>query len=121
MGVQGFSFLSGNVSATRKRLQWLFFRPCNYTATTPKAFIGLYGGVSADFTHSSAHNTAAKQAAYIPPAPRRKLHSSEQPPYYNKVYKGASLLWIHARRRNIPQTMPAAARPVHPACIRCRG
>lgn len=33
-----------------------------------------------------------------------------QPPYYNKVYKGAAahrLLWIHARRCSISQTMPA--------------
>lgn len=29
--------------------------------------------------------------------------------YYNKVYKGAPLLWIHAQRYSIAQTMPAAA------------
>ena len=40
------------------------------------------------------------------------LYRSAQPAYYNKVYKrvqGCALLWIHARRRSISQTMPAAA------------
>lgn len=74
-----------------------------------------------------AHNTAATQAACAPPAqrwrayrqaqhlhqyqippPRRTLYRPAQPPYYNKVYKGAPLLWIHARRCSITQTMPAA-------------
>lgn len=38
-------------------------------------------------------------------------HRSAQPPYYNKVYKvqGCALLWIHARRCSISQTIPAAA------------
>lgn len=41
--------------------------------------------------------------------PRRTLYRPAQPPYYNKVYKSAAvrLLWIHARRCNIQQTMPA--------------
>lgn len=92
-------------------LQLSFCRQCNYTATTQKPFTGLYSGVSVDLTHSSAHNTAAAQAAYnttcakpegipssvapppIPeiPPPRRTLYRSAQPPYYNKVYKGAPL------------------------------
>ena len=38
------------------------------------------------------------------------LYRSAQPAYYNKVYKrvqGCAMLWIHARRCSIPQTMPA--------------
>lgn len=80
----------------------------NYTTSATKAFTGLYSGVSIDLTNSSAHNTADTQAAYTPPAPRRSayrqaqrlhryqippprrtLYRSGQPPYYNKVYKGA--------------------------------
>lgn len=80
-----------------------------YTAKTPKPFTGLYRGISVDLTHSSAHNTANTQAAYTPPAPRWTLYRPAQPPYYNKVYKGAPLSWIHARRCSIAQTMPAAA------------
>lgn len=127
-GGAGLFFLPGGVSATHKRLQRLFCRPCNYTATTPKSFTRLYRGISVDLTHSSAHNTAATQSAYTPPAPRRRayrqaqhlhryqilptrrtLYRSAQPPYYNNVYKGsgAPLLWIHARWRSTSQTMPA--------------
>lgn len=99
----------------------------NYTAKTPKPFTGICSGVSVDLTNSSAHNTAATQAAYTPPTtrrrayrqalhlhryqiqpPRRTLYRPAQPPYYNNVYKGAPLLWIHARRCSITQTMPAA-------------
>ena len=76
----GLFFLPGGVSATHKRLQRLFFRPCNYTAKTSKAFAGLYNGVSVDLPHSSAHNTADTQAAYAPLAPRRTLYKSAQPP-----------------------------------------
>lgn len=96
-------------------------------------------GVSVNLTHSSAHNTAAAQTAYIPPAPRwrayhqaqhlrryqipaprRTLYRSAQPPYYNKVYKGAGvrLLWIHARQCNIPQTMPARRGQLLPSANR---
>lgn len=38
------------------------------------------------------------------------LYRSAQAAYYNNVYKrvqGCALLWIHARRCSIPQTMPA--------------
>lgn len=104
----GLFFLPGGVSATRKRLQWLFCRPCNYTVTEPKPFTRLYSGVSVDFTHFSAHNTAVTQAAYTPttprwrayrqalhlrqyqiPPPRRTLYRPAQTAYYNNVYKGA--------------------------------
>ena len=98
--------LPGGVSATRKRFQRLFCCPCNYITTTPKAFKGLYSGVSVDLTYSSAHNTADTQAAYTPPAqrwraygqalhlhryqippPRRTLYRSTQPPIIIRYIK----------------------------------
>ena len=115
----GLLFFPGGVSATRKRLQLLF-------CPTPKASTGLYSSVSVNLTHSSAHNTANTQAAYTPPAPRwRAYHQTLHPhryqipaphrdaiqastaAYYNKVYKGAPLLWIHARQYSTSQIMPA--------------
>lgn len=76
------------------------FMQINYTAQTLKPFTGLYSGFPVDLPHSSAHNTASTQAAY-----------------YNKVYKGAPLLWIHARRGSTSQTVPArrvSASGLHP-------
>lgn len=57
------------------------------------------------------HVTAAQRLQHVPDTSRHAetLHSSAQTAYYNNVYKGAGvrrLLWIHARRCNIPQTMP---------------
>ena len=54
-----------------------------------KPFTELYRSFSVDLLHSSAHNTTAIQAAYTPP--RRTLCRLAQPPYYNKVYKGAAV------------------------------
>lgn len=101
----------------------------NYTTNATKQRTWPYKRFSCDLPHSTAYNTRPIQAAIIPPAPRwsvsqrpdalnryqipplrRTLCSSAQPPYYNKVYKGAEvrrLLWIHARQCNIPQTTPA--------------
>ena len=115
-------------TAQYNRLQRVLFRKCNYTAHAIKQRTGLYSGVSCDCTRSTAHATRPTQAAImlfaprwsvsqrrstssahqIPP-PRRTLHRSEQPPYYNKVYKGTTvrLLWIYARRCSRSQTMPA--------------
>ena len=123
-------FLSSCNTATYKRLQQIFCYQCNYTAQTSKAFTGLYRGISVDSTHSSAHNTAATQADYTPPAPRwsahtrpdamhryqiptphRTLYSSAQPPYYNKVYIGVQrrtpVMDLCQTVQRIPQTMPA--------------
>lgn len=115
-------------TATHKRLQCVLCSSCSYTANAAKQRTGLYSGVYCDCTHSTAANSRPTQAAIIPPAPRwsahtrpdalhryrilpprRTLYRSVQTAYYNKVYKGAGarLLWIHARRRSIPQTMPA--------------
>ena len=66
--------------------------------------------LSVDLTYYSAHNTAAAQAAYTPTATRwrayrqaqhphryqiqptrRTLYRPAQPPYYNKVYRGATV------------------------------
>lgn len=106
----GLFFLPGNVSATHRRLRRLLFRPCNYTANATKQLTGLYRGISVNSTHSKAHNTAATQADYAPPAPRwrayrQALHLHQYPDtaatpdavqlstaaYYNKVYKSAPL------------------------------
>lgn len=46
----------------------------NYTTTTQKPFTGLYRGFSVDLPYFSAYNTAAAQAAYTPPAPRRRAY-----------------------------------------------
>ena len=82
----------------------------NYTAHAAKQRTGLYIGVSCDCARSTAHDNSQTKAAIIPPAPRwraytrpealslyqtppprRTLYSSAQPPYYNKVYKGAEV------------------------------
>ena len=92
-----------------KRLQRVLYRPWSYTARTAKRRTGLYRRFSWDLPHSTATNTRPTQAAIIPPAPhwgvsqrrntssiyqipapRRTLHKAAQPPYYNKVYKGAA-------------------------------
>lgn len=109
----GLLFLPVGVSATHKRLQWLFCRQCNYTAKAPKPFTGRYSGISVDLPYSSAHNTAATQAAYTPPAPHRTLYRSAQPPYYNKVYKSAGV-------RPCYESMPDSAayrRPCQPGGV----
>lgn len=86
-------------------VQGFYFCPAAYQPHT-----SVYSGVSVDLPNSSAHNTAATQAAYTPPAPhrrayrqaqrlrryqipptRRTLYRAEQPPHYNKVYKGAAV------------------------------
>lgn len=99
-----------------KRLQRVLYRPCSYTAHAAKQRSGLCRCISSYLSHSTAADTRPTQAAIMPPAqrwsvsqrrntssaypeipaPRRTLDSSAQPPYYNNVYKGASLLWIHA-------------------------
>ena len=82
----------------------------NYTAHAAKQRTGLYRGFSCDLTYSATHDTRPTQAVIIQPAPRwsvsqrcstssayymsaprRTLCSSVQPPYYNKVYKGAAV------------------------------
>lgn len=95
----GLLFLPGGVQATYKRLRHVLCSPCSYTTHAAKQRTGLYRGISVNLTHSKAHNTAATQAEYIPPArrwsvsqhrstssvyqiptPRRTLHSLAQPP-----------------------------------------
>lgn len=124
----GLFFLPDSVSATHKRLQRLFCRPCNYTATETKPFTELCSGFSVNLTHSSAHNTIDTQAAYTPPAQHRR-HTVKRSTCTNIRYHRraerhtdqhnrpiiiryirvqlCALLWIHARRCIIAQTMPA--------------
>lgn len=94
--------------ALYKRLQRVLRRQCSYTAHATKRRAGLYRGVSCDCSHSAANDTRPIQSTITPPAPRwsvsqyrstsstyqippsrRTLYRSSQPPYYNKVYKGA--------------------------------
>ena len=125
--------------APYKRLQRVLHRPCSYTAHATKQRTGLYRGFSCNLTNSTAHDTRPIQQAIAPPAtrwsvlqrpdalcryqipPRRTLYSSAQTAYYNNVYKGAGgapLLWIHARRRSISQTMPARRGQLLPSADR---
>ena len=95
-------------TATQKRLQRVLCCPCSYTARATKQRTELYRGFTRDYARSTAHDIRPTQADIIPPAqcwsvsqrpdglhryqilpPLRTLHSSAQPPYYNKVYKGA--------------------------------
>lgn len=137
--VQGFCFALLQCSQY-KRLQRVLFRSCSYTAHTAKRHTWLYRRFSCDFPYSTARDTRPTKAAIIPcatrwstsqrrstssayqiPAPRRTLYSSAQPPYYNKVYKGAAvrpMLWIHAGRCSIPQTIPARRGQLLPSADR---
>ena len=138
--VQGFSFCPAAREPLTSIYRDLSAVHAIYTARTPKPFTWLYRSVSVNSTHSRAHNTAATQAACTPPAsrwrayrqaqhlhryqiptPRRTLYRPAQPPYYNKVYKGAAvrpMLWIHAGRCSIPQTIPARRGQLLPSADR---
>lgn len=121
------------------RLQLVLYYKCSYTAHATKQCTGLYRRFSCDLPHSTAYNTRPTQAAIIPsaprwsvsqrrntssayqiPAPHRTLYRPAQPPYYNKVYKGAGvrLLWVHAKQCSIPQTMQARRGQLLPSADR---
>lgn len=138
----GLFFLPGGVSASRNRLRLSFCRQCNYTTTAPKPFTGLYRGFSVDLPYFSAYNTAAAQAAYTPPAPRRRayhqaqhLHRYQIPPTHWTLYR-ATQPPIIIRYIKVQWCVPvmdpcpavqhstdysAGGGSVHPACIRCMG
>ena len=97
-------------TAPYKRLQRILSRPCSYTAHAIKQRTELYTRFSCGLPHSTAADTRPAQAAIIPPAarwsvsqrrntssvyqippPRRTPYRAAQPPYYNKVYKGAGV------------------------------
>lgn len=61
----------------------------NYTASTQKAFTVRYRGVSVDLPYSSAHNTAATQAAYKPSPPRRRAYHQAQHPTDTRYHRHA--------------------------------
>lgn len=107
--VQGFSFCPAAYQPRTSVYSGFSAVNAIYTASTSKQFTWLSRSVSVDLTHSSAHNTAATQADYAPPAPRwrayrQALHLHQYPEtaatpdaaqlsaaaYYNKVYKGAA-------------------------------
>ena len=101
----------------------------NYIAHATKRRTELYSGFSCDCASSTVHDTRPTQVAIIPPAPLwsisqhrststdtryktlcRTLYRSVQPPYYNKVYKGAAV-------RSCYRSMPDGAayrRPCQP-------
>jgi hypothetical protein len=72
--VQGFSFARRRISYTQAFTAAFLPSMQIYTVKTPKPFTGLYSGVSVDLPYSSAHNTANTQAAYTPPATRRRAY-----------------------------------------------
>lgn len=108
--VQGFYFALLQYSPIQA-FTVRFIPSMHYTANAVKPRTGLYMGFSCDCTRSTAHNTRPTKADIIPPVPRwsththrnaphryqippkrRTLYRSTQPPYYNKVYKGATAL-----------------------------
>lgn len=93
-----------------KRLQRVLHRQCNYTANDTKQRTRLYRCFSCYLTHSTAHDTRPTQADIIPPAPRRTLHKSAQPPII--------IRYIGGQRCNIPQTMPARRGQLLPSADR---
>lgn len=96
--MQGFSFCLAAYKTHTQALTAAFLPSMqNYTSKTPKPFIELYSGISVNLTHSSAHNTAAKQAAYTPTAPRwraypqaQHLHRYQIPPQHRTLYRAGS-------------------------------
>lgn len=82
----------------------------NYTAHAIKRHTGLCSGISGYLPYSTATDNRPIQAVIIPhtprwsvsqrrsasseyqiPPPRRTLYRPTQPPYFNKVYKGAAM------------------------------
>ena len=128
MRVQGFYFCP---AAYQPRASvYSVFHAVNavYTAHAAKQRTGLHSGFSCNLPcfyacYLAVHpamlyslqgagghtDKCSTSSTYQIPPPRRTPCRSAQPPYYNKVYKGsgAPLLWIHARRCSISQTMPA--------------
>lgn len=105
----GAFLLPGCNTAKYKPLQRVLPCQCNYIAHAAKQRTGLYSGFSCDCPRSTANDTRPTQADIMPsatrwsahthrdaphryqiPAPRRTLYRLAQPPYYNKVYKGAA-------------------------------
>ena len=73
----------------------------SYTTKTPKLFTGLYRCISVDLPHSSAHNTAATQAAYTPTVPRWRAYPQAQ----------------HLHRYRITPTHRTLCKPAQPPII----
>lgn len=98
---------------TAKQCTWL----CRRFSCHLPCFAAVVWRVHPSTLHCLRHAGAYHSAA-TPPAHTRyhsragTLDRPAQPSYYNKVYKGAGarLLWIHARRCNTSQTMPARRR-----------
>ena len=97
-------------TAPYKRLQHVLRLSMNLTANTARQRTRPCNGFSCDCTHLTANDTRPAKAdmplpaprwsisqrrstssEYQIPAPRRTLYRTAQPPYYNKVYKGAAV------------------------------
>lgn len=108
--VQGFYFALSQYSRIQAFITRFTQSMQSYTAHAAKQRTGLCRGFSCDLPRSTAHDTRLKQEAIIPPTPRwsipqsrntssayqiptpcRTLYRPAQPPYYNKVYKGAAV------------------------------
>lgn len=70
-------------------------------------FYGASCYIAPPATRWSTPQRSSTSSAYQIPAPRRKLYRPAEPPIIIRYIKSAPLLWIHARRCNIPQTIPA--------------
>lgn len=108
--VQGFYFALLQYSHIQAFTAHFVFPMQNYTTHATKPRAGLYRCFSCDCTYLIITDTRPTQAAIMPPAPRwsayqrpdalhryqippprRTLYRSAQQPYYNKVYKGATV------------------------------
>jgi hypothetical protein len=70
-------------------------------------FYGASCYIAPPATRWSTPQRRSTSSTYQIPAPRRTLYRPAEPPIIIRYIKSAPLLWIHARRCNIPQTIPA--------------
>ena len=126
--------MPGGNTATYKRLQHVLCRPCRVIPPTPQnstqgftmAFPAIrlvlplsYGGASCYAVQLAprwmAYQRTKHLYRYQIPPPRRTLCRAAQPPYYNKVYKGAAARPV----MNSCQTVQHIANHASPAGSRC--
>lgn len=103
----GLLFLPGYNTATYKRLQRVLRRQCSYTTNAAKHRTGLYRCFSGYLPHFAAIIIYMCIRLYRTACDTPDTAQLNAAAYYNNVYKGASLLWIHASRCSISQIMPA--------------
>ena len=90
---------------TAHRALQVRFRPF---AVFCRCCVSVYPAILHHLHHAGAHHSAVTPPVHTRyQTQRRTPYRSAQPPYYNKVYKGAPLLWIYARQCSRSQTMQA--------------